>query len=270
MELLGKIALVTGGASGIGRAFARALAREGADLAIADLDADRLEQARAEIGAMYTRGRVVTVRVDVRKDESVKSMVADAIGDLGGIDVLVNAAGVLLAGELGRISSRDWSWMLDTNLLGSVRACSAVSAHLTERGSCQIVNVVSYGGLVPRGGDSLAYDSGEAALAAFTRGLALTLAPKGVTVTLLCTGSEGPRPGQNTRFRGEPGLRGWLRRTDGGNDGSQGLEELEQLLLDALRNRRLLAAPEGDQRALRAYWKELERELARRPQPAVT
>src|SRR5919204_467676 len=104
-----KAALITGGASGIGRALARALAREGADVAIADLDDRRLEQARAELGAMYTRSRVVTLRVDVRKDDQVKAMVADAIGNLGGVDVLVNSAGVLLAGDLGRISSRDWS-----------------------------------------------------------------------------------------------------------------------------------------------------------------
>jgi meso-butanediol dehydrogenase/(S,S)-butanediol dehydrogenase/diacetyl reductase len=270
MQLLGKAALITGGASGIGRAFARALAREGADVAIADLDDRRLEQARAELGGMYTRSRVVTLRVDVRKDDQVKAMVADAIGNLGGVDVLVNSAGVLLAGDLGRISSRDWSWMLQTNLLGAVRSCTAVVNHMSAKGSGQIVNVVSFGGLLPQGSDSLAYDSGEAAIAAFTRGLALTLAPKGVAVTLLCTGCQGPRPGQNTRLRGEPGLRGWLPRSGPSDDGSQGLEGLERLLLDALRHRRSLAVPERDHRALRAYWKQLESELAASPEPAVT
>ena len=270
MELLGKVALITGGASGIGRAFARALAREGADVVVADLDVKRLEQARAELAEMYTRGRLATLRVDVRKDDLVRAMAADALAEMGHVDVLVNAAGVLLAGELEHVSSRDWTWMLQTNLLGSVRACTALADHMAERGSGQIVNVVSFGGLVPRGADSIAYDTGEAAIAAFTQGLALALKPKGVTATLLCTGSQGPRPGQNTRLRGAPGLRGWLHRSGASIDGSQDLEELEQLLIDALRHGRSLALPERDQPALKARWKELEAELARRPEPAIT
>src|SRR5437764_5927679 len=172
MELLGKVALITGGASGIGRAFARALAREGADVVVADLDVKRLEQARAELAEMYTRGRLATLRVDVRKDDLVRAMAADALAEMGHVDVLVNAAGVLLAGELEHVSSRDWTWMLQTNLLGSVRACTELADHMAERGSGQIVNVVSFGGLVPRGADSIAYDPGEAAIAAFTQGLA--------------------------------------------------------------------------------------------------
>jgi NAD(P)-dependent dehydrogenase (short-subunit alcohol dehydrogenase family) len=268
MELLGKVALVTGGASGIGRAFARALAREGADVAIADLDSKRLEQARSELTGLYTRGRVEALRVDVRRDESVRAMASDAIGNLGRVDVLVNAAGVLLAGEPARISGRDWAWMLQTNLLGCVRSCTELAAHMSERGAGHIVNVVGFGGLVPQGAESLAYDTGEAAIVAFTQGLAAALKPRGVGVTLLCTGRSGPRPGQNTRYRGEPGLRGWLHRSGGADDGSAGLEELERLLVEALREGTALAIPETDRPALRAHWKQLEAEIAGRPAPA--
>ena len=270
MELLGKVALVTGGASGIGRALARALARAEADVVIADLDGSRLEQARQELTALYMRGRLHTLHVDVRKDEPVRAMVSDAIGQMGRVDLLVNAAGVLLAGDLHHVSTRDWAWMLQTNLLGTVRSCQAVLPHMRERGSGQIVNVVAFGGLLPQGPDSIAYDTGEAAVAAFSEALALELKPHGVAVTLLCTGSHGPRPGQNTRVRGAPGLRGWLRHSGSGkDDGSQGLETLEGLLVAALRDGRFLAISDADRKLLRAGWRGLDADISRRFEMAV-
>jgi NAD(P)-dependent dehydrogenase (short-subunit alcohol dehydrogenase family) len=272
MELLGKVALVTGGANGIGRAFARALAREGADVVIADLDGARLEQARLELVELYARGRLHAVRFDVRKDAQVRSVVAEAIAEMGRVDILVNAAGVLLLGDLDHLVQRDWTWMLQTNLLGAVRTVNALAPHLVERGSGHVVNVVAFGGLVPQGPPSIAYDSGEAAIVAFSEGVALQLRPHGVGVTVLCTGRGGPRPGQNTRVRGMPGIRGWLPRSgvNGSDDGSHGLEDLEQLLVDALRSERFLALADADQRLLRARWRDLDADLSRRLEAAVS
>jgi NAD(P)-dependent dehydrogenase (short-subunit alcohol dehydrogenase family) len=272
MELLGKVALVTGGANGIGRAFARALAREGADVVIADVDGARLEQARLELTALYARGRLHAVHVDVRKDAQVKALVAEAIASMGAVDVLVNAAGVLLLGELEQVSSRDWMWMLQTNLLGSMRTARALRSHFVVRGSGHIVNVVAFGGLVPQGAASIAYDSGEAAIVAFSEGLALDLRPHGVGVTVLCTGRGGPRPGQNTRVRGTPGFRGWLprRAPHDQDDGSNGLDDLERLLVEALRAERFLALAEPDQRLLRARWRDLDADLSRRLEAALS
>src|SRR5438270_1877634 len=267
MELLGKGALVTGGANGIGRAFARALARQGADVLIADFDRPRLDDALAELTSLYARGRLLALHVDVRKEVSVRNLAADAIAALGQVDVLVNGAGVLLSGELERISSRDWSWMLRTNLLGTAHCVTALLPHFVARGSGHIVNVVAFGGLVPQGSHSIAYDAGEAAIAALSEGLALEVRPKGIGVTLLCTGRSGPRPGQNTRVRG---LRTWLRREPLGPDGSQGLEQLESLLVDALRGERFLAIAEEDQKLLRARWHDLDADLMRRLEAGLT
>jgi NAD(P)-dependent dehydrogenase (short-subunit alcohol dehydrogenase family) len=267
MQLLGKVALVTGGANGIGRAFARALARQGADVVIADFDRPRLDEALVELTSLYQRGRLTALHVDVRKEVSVKKMAADAIAAVGQVDVLVNGAGVLLSGDLEQISSRDWNWMLRTNLLGTARCVTALLPHFLARGSGHVVNVVAFGGLVPQGSHSIAYDAGEAAIAAFSEGLALELKPKGIGVTLLCTGRSGPRPGQNTRVRG---LRTWLRRQPLGPDGSQGLEQLEDLLVDALRSERFLALAAEDQRLLRARWRDLDADLSRRLEAAVT
>jgi NAD(P)-dependent dehydrogenase (short-subunit alcohol dehydrogenase family) len=178
---------------------------------------------------------------------------------------------VLLLGDLAEVSSRDWTWMLQTNLLGSVRTANAVRLHMVARGSGHIVNVVAFGGLNPQGSPAIAYDTGEAAIVAFSEGLALDLRPRGVGVSVLCTGRRGPRPGQNTRVRGVPGIRGWLPRApaNGADDGSHGLEDLEQLLIEAIRSERFLALAEADQRLLRARWKDLDADLSRRLEAAL-
>src|SRR5207249_3895791 len=118
--LSGRVAVVVGGASGIGRAAAKALARQGARLVIADFDTARMERT-----------------------------VEDAIKAMGQVDVLVNMAGVLLQGKLEKLKSSDWRWMLETNLLGPVRTVAAVLPHMLARRSGHIVNAVSAGGLAP-------------------------------------------------------------------------------------------------------------------------
>ena len=192
--LSGRVAVVAGGASGIGRTTATALARQGASVVVADFDAERLERTVEEIlalGLADAQGLVT----DVRSDSSVRSMAADAIKAMGQVDILINMAGVLLEGPLDRIKVSDWRWMLETNLLGAVRTTLALLPHMRQRGTGHIVNAVSE----PHDHTTVAYATGEAALAAFTRSLGAELEGSGIQVTLFSTAS---RIGQNTRSRG--------------------------------------------------------------------
>ena len=196
--LTGKVAVVVGGASGLGRTVARALAQQGARVVIADFDVERMERTVDEILHLGSSDAALALTTDVRSDSSVKSLAADAVKAMGAIDILINLAGVFLQGPLAQLKPRDWRWMLETNLLGTVRTTLAFLPHMIQRGSGHIVNAVS----TVETPTTVAYDSGAAAVAAFTRGLAAEVAGKGVRIELYAIGSQGPRIGQNTRTRG--------------------------------------------------------------------
>jgi len=125
------VAVVTGGGSGIGRAVAKAMAKQGASVVVDDFDTPRMDRTVGEILKLGTSESAIALSTDVRSDSSVKSLVRDSIKALGRIDILINAAGVLLQGKLERISSKDWSWMLETNLLGAVRTSTACLPQMT-------------------------------------------------------------------------------------------------------------------------------------------
>ncbi len=196
--LSGKVAVVVGGASGIGRTVARALARQGARVVIADFDAERLERTVDEILHLGGADAALALSTDVRSDSSVRSLAADTLKAMGRADILINMAGVFLQGPLGRLKPGDWKWMLETNLLGTVRTTLAFLPHMLERGEGHIVNAISAGGTPV----TVAYDSGGAAVAAFTKGLAAEVEGTGVRVSLFAIGADGPRIGVNTRSRG--------------------------------------------------------------------
>ena len=196
--LSGQVAVVVGGASGIGRTAAKALARQGARVVIADIDAERIERTLDEILHLGTADAALALPTDVRSDGSVRSMATDAVKAMGRVDILVNMAGVFLQGPLERMRTADWRWVLETNLLGTVRTTMAFVPHMLERGSGHIVNATSAGGAPT----TLVYDSCSAAVIAFTNGLAADLKDRGVSVSLFSVGAAGPRIGQNTRSRG--------------------------------------------------------------------
>lgn len=196
--LTGKVAVVVGGASGIGRITARAFAHQGARVVVADFDAQRLERTVEEILHLGSADAALALPTDVRSDSSVKSLAADAVKAMGAVDVLVNMAGVFLQGPVDQIKPGDWRWMLDTNLLGTVRTTLAFLPHMLQRGEGHIINAISTGETPV----TVAYDAGSAAVAAFTRAIAERVKTKGVHVSLYPLGPEGPRLGQNTRRRG--------------------------------------------------------------------
>jgi NAD(P)-dependent dehydrogenase (short-subunit alcohol dehydrogenase family) len=252
----GKVAVVTGGGSGIGKAIAKALARQGANIVVADFDVPRMEKTVEDVLKLGTCDSAIAISTDVRSDASVKSLARDSIKAMGRVDILVNVAGVLLQGKLDRISSHDWSWMLETNLLGPVRTVTNLLPHMAERGSGHIVNAVSYGGLLPGDQMTIPYDSGHAALAAFTEGLARQLNGTGVFVSLYCPGSKSPRIGKNTRSRG---IGRWLGGADQADDSTRLLDPLVTGLIESMHHPRfLILGDPADADALRARWDHVD------------
>src|SRR5256886_12723048 len=155
--------------------------------------------------------------------------------------ILINMAGVLLEGPLDRIKPSDWKWMLKTNLLGPVRTTTALLPHMKDRRSGHVINTVSADGPAPHDPLTIASDAGHAALASFTRSLAAELDGTGVNVSLYCTGSKGPRIGENTRTRGVGRL---LHPDKDLDEASKPSGQLIDSLIDAVHHPRFLVLAE--------------------------
>jgi NAD(P)-dependent dehydrogenase (short-subunit alcohol dehydrogenase family) len=187
MDLAGKIAVVTGGASGIGRGSALAFARRGADVVVADVNDGRLAETRAAIEALGRRA--LAVHCDVTQDADVERLARLAIAELGQVDVLMNNAGVVCCGALEAIEIADWQWVFDVNVLGVVRGIRAFLPHLLARGSGYIVNTASVGGLFALTGEGAPYIASKFAVVGLSESLALYCKPRGIGVSVLCPGA---------------------------------------------------------------------------------
>ncbi|OLT46997.1 3-oxoacyl-ACP reductase [Saccharomonospora sp. CUA-673] len=193
-DLTGRVAVVTGGARGIGLAVATTLARQGADVLVVDL-ADEAPAVSA-LAADVPDRRVRYRRVDVRDAEAVAASVDDVVAELGAVDVLVNNAGT--AGRNGLASTGDDEWCrdLDTNLRGTFLYCRAVEPHMRSQGSGRIVNVSSISGIMggPRSGGSgggrsgPAYAASKGGVIALTKWLAKELGDSGITCNSVAPG----------------------------------------------------------------------------------
>ena len=250
------MAVVTGAGSGLGRATALALARQGARVVVADFDSPRMQHTVDEVLRLGTADSAIALETDVRDDSSVRGLARNTLKAFGRADIVVSAAGVLLQGKLDKISPHDWDWMLETNVLGPVRIALAFLPHMTERGSGHIVNVVAYGGQHPGSPLTIPYDSGHAALIAFTEGLAQHVQGTGVNVSLFCLGTTSPRIGQNTRTRG---IGRWIGDGGAPADGMHAADQLAGTLIDALHHPRFaIAGDPADREALRQRWGHLD------------
>jgi NAD(P)-dependent dehydrogenase (short-subunit alcohol dehydrogenase family) len=180
-RMQGRRVLITGGASGIGRATAAMLLAAGAEVAVLDRDADAAAKVAEETGA-------VAIVADVADETSVRRAVTEAAAKLGGLDGLVNAAGIFSGETMMETGLELWQRMLAVNLTGTYLVCRSAVAFLARSGRATIVNLASGVGLLPTGAGGAAYVASKGGVIAFTRSLAAELAPA-IRVNAVCPGA---------------------------------------------------------------------------------
>ena len=185
MRLAGKRALVTGGASGIGAATAERFAKEGAAVAIADLDSAGAGEHAAAIRAQG--GKAVGLVADVGDEQSVAAMVDRAWEALGGVDVLVNNAAIPTIGTVETLAADEWDRVLDIDLSSIYRASRAVWPRFVAAGGGTILNTASVAGIIGMAGQH-GYSAAKAGVVMLTRCMALDGAAHGVRVNCVCPG----------------------------------------------------------------------------------
>ncbi len=189
-KLIGKVALVTGGAQGIGKAVAMRLASEGADIAVVDVDETKAAAAVKEIEEKG--GRALSFGIDLSDIPSIKPMIGHVVDHFKHIDILVSAAGVVQYKKMLELTEEEWDWILDINLKGMTFCMQAVGIQMTKQARetgrpGKIVNISSISG---RRGRSLHihYAASKAAVISITQSAALALAPYKINVNAVCPG----------------------------------------------------------------------------------
>lgn len=209
MEIDGKVAVVTGGASGIGRSTALELARRGADIVVADLNDTRIDEVREEVEALGRR--YLGVHCDVSQDADVEAMRDEALATMGHVDIVMSNAGVAMIGPPENLSMKQWDWILQINLYGVIRNVRAFLPHLIGRGSGYAVNTASVAGLYAYSWDHPTYITAKFGVVGFTEALALYLRPLGIGVSVLCPSLIATNMGETARAGGVDDISVWMQ-----------------------------------------------------------
>jgi 3-oxoacyl-[acyl-carrier protein] reductase len=180
--LAGRKALITGASRGIGRAIAEAFAREGAQLALAATSAERLEDTAKACG-----GEVLKLGIDVRNSADCDAAVKQAMDKLGGLDIVVNNAGVTRDNLLMRLSDEDYDAVLETNLRGAFNITRAAARPLMKSKNGRLINIASVVGIAGNAGQAN-YAASKGGLIAFTKSVAKELAGRAVTANVIAPG----------------------------------------------------------------------------------
>jgi len=187
-RLNGKIAMITGGASGIGAATANLFCLEGAKVALVDVDRKKGEEEAARISRKIPSAQILPLTADVSSREQTNDAVSRTVVEFGGLDVLVNNAAMREYFPLAEAPEESWQRIIATNILGVANCCQAALPVLRRASGASIVNMSSVFGVVGRKGMGQ-YDATKAAILGLTRALAAEEARYGVRVNAVCPGS---------------------------------------------------------------------------------
>jgi len=214
-DLAGRVAVVTGGTTGLGHAIALGLTEAGADVVATSRRAEQVEKAAAEIEALGHRSLRVTS--DVLNRASLQAMHLAVMKEFGKVDILVNAAGITHKAPTLEVDEADWSRVIETNLTGTWRACQIFGRTMAGAGYGRIVNIASLTSFVGFY-QVAAYSASKAAVASLTKVLAIELAKTGVNVNAIAPGVF-PTPLSSTLIQGTPRGEELILRTPMGRFG---------------------------------------------------
>jgi 3-oxoacyl-[acyl-carrier protein] reductase len=208
MKLQNKVAVITGGAQGIGRAIALGMGREGAKIVVADLQAEKAKNVASEVHALGTEA--ISIEVNVASESSVKRLAEQTFERFGRVDILINDAGVYLKAPVVTKAEEDWDRTIDINLGGNFLCARAFVPAMRKQKSGRIISIAS--SIAHSGAREFAdYAASKAGIIGFVKALARELGPDGITVNAICPGSantEMPR-----RHRSEEETMARLRAT---------------------------------------------------------
>ena len=213
LDISGKTAIVTGGASGIGFGIACRLAEAGANIVIADVQADEAQKAAEDFSAKGWKAK--SVMVDVSNEEDVKNLIAETVSTYGSVDILVNNAGIYPAIPISQMSLKDFEKVIDVNLDGVFLCTKYASEQMKKQGKGgKIINVASIDALHPSMVGLAAYDASKHGVWGFTKNAALELAPFKIWVNSIAPGGIAT-----------PGVAKMQSQENSAGDGGKAIEE---------------------------------------------
>ncbi|MBI5101471.1 MAG: 3-oxoacyl-[acyl-carrier-protein] reductase [Nitrospirae bacterium] len=186
MELKGKIALITGGARGIGKAIAIRLAKKGADLVVADISYESAAETAKEIGAQEGV-RTLALKLDVSQADEVTKAFEDIIREFGRVDILINNAGITRDGLLLRMKAEDWDAVMNINLKGTFLCSKEAVKVMVKQKSGRIINIASVVAFMGNPGQAN-YSASKAGIVGLTKTIAREYASRGITVNAVAPG----------------------------------------------------------------------------------
>ena len=184
-ELNGRVAIVTGGAQGIGKAIALTLARHGADVVVTDINLEKAQETVQEIEALQVRS--LAIKANVADVSAAEQMVKETVDKLGKIDILVNNAGITRDNVLLRMKPEEWDQVMEVNLKGTYACTRAALKFMFRQKNGRIVNIASITGLMGNAGQAN-YSASKAGIIGFTKAVAREYANRGITVNAVAPG----------------------------------------------------------------------------------
>lgn len=220
LDLSGRVSVVIGGTSGIGRAIAHGLADAGSDVVCSSRRSEQVETTAAEIEALGRK--TIRCTSDVAHRDSLQRLLDETVASLGKVDILVNCAGITKRTPTLDVTDEEWNSILETNLTGTLRGCQVFGRHMIANGYGRIINIASLSTFVSLY-EVAAYAASKSAVASLTKSLAIEWAKKGVNVNAIAPGVF--RTALNTKLLDEtPRGQEFLTRTPMGRFGN--VEEL--------------------------------------------